>query len=129
MKIQGVHKVIICGDREWHSQYGAEIRRVVRKLKRDHGRRLLIIQGGASGVDEITARCAEKEGVHCAEVNALWQTFGRSAGPQRNRIMLALEPDEVIGFHLNWKGSKGTEDMCHSAELVGIPTRRVKVKF
>jgi hypothetical protein len=123
-----LHKVIICGDREWHENYVAAVRRVVRQLKRQHGRRLVIIEGGAPSVDTLAKEIGIRENVHVAEVEALWATRHGSAGPQRNDVMLGLGPHEVIGLHRNWRKSRGTKDMCDKAERAGVKVQRIKVK-
>ena len=123
-----IFKVLICGDRNWHEDYVPAIRRVVRELKRRHGRHLVIIEGGAPGVDSLAKEIAQKEDVHVCEVEALWKTRRKGAGPQRNDVMLALEPNKVVGIHRNWGSSKGTRDMCDKAENSGIRVQRVRVK-
>jgi hypothetical protein len=123
-----LHKVIICGDREFRKEYAAPIRRVVRKLKAEHGRRLLVIEGEAPGVDSLVRACCKREGVHCAGVAALWDHYHRSAGAQRNSVMLGLDPHEVIGIHVDFSKSVGTVGMLKIAKDAGVPTRKVKVK-
>jgi hypothetical protein len=115
-----MYKVIICGDRAWSNV--DSIRKVVSNLKTIHGNSLFIIEGGAAGADVIAGMICEDLSVHYAVVKALWETRGRGAGPQRNRVMLALEPNEVIGFHENIAASKGTKDMLTIAAKAGVVT-------
>ena len=79
----------------------------------------LIIQGGASGADYMAKQWAEKYGVHCAEVKALWDYHGRKAGPLRNSAMLILQPAYCIAL----PGGKGTANMISQCEASGIPVR------
>lgn len=125
-----IHKVLICGDREYERNgrsYGPAVRREIRRLAKTHGaRNLLIIEGECAGVDSLSRRAAHNERIHVAGVWALWKGLGRSAGAQRNRIMAALEPDEVIGIHFAIEESKGTKLMLEIAEKLDIPCRLVE---
>lgn len=80
----------------------------------------LVIQGGARGADSLAKDWAKFRGVHCAQVDALWE-IGRGAGPARNRAMLLLEPDYVVGF----AGGTGTQHMISVARKAGIPTDHI----
>lgn len=120
-----LHKVVICGDRNYHVRYEKILYRVIRGLVKKHGRtNLLIIEGGAPSVDTLALEIGHELNVHVAEVKALWNSRGRSAGSQRNKIMAQLEPDEVIGVHQNFTESIGTAEMLARAEKLGIKTRR-----
>jgi hypothetical protein len=121
-----IYKVLICGDREWKPVYARIIRREVRELARKHGTgKLLIIEGGAPGVDSLVKTASRKLNIHVAEIDALWDTRGNGAGMQRNKIMAALRPDEVIGIHESIGESKGTAGMLEIAKALGIPSRLV----
>lgn len=76
----------------------------------------IVIQGGATGVDSIVKNWCKRNGVHCAEVQALWDTLGKSAGPRRNRMMLELNPGKLLAF----AGGKGTADMVKAARVRGV---------
>lgn len=121
-KVTKLYKVVICGDRNWKMAYAHAVRRVVKDLAEEHGKvNLLLIEGGAPGVDSLVKAAGHKVGVHVAEISALWSARGLSAGPQRNKMMAALEPDEVIGIHDNFEMSVGTKGMLDLAESLGIP--------
>lgn len=117
-----LYKVLMFGARDWTDPVP-----IVEELKRlieEHGvSNLLVIEGGADGADELAGRYATDWNIHTARVPALWKTRGRGAGPQRNAIMAALEPDEAIGFHENLFASKGTADMARRLDKAGIPYR------
>ena len=122
-----IHKVLICGDRNWREEYPPVVKRVIRELVEKHGtKNLVVIEGGAPGVDTLSKIAAHKANVHVAEVEALWKIRKGGAGSQRNEIMKLLEPDEVIGIHVNFKESVGTADMLKRAKAAGIPTRKVR---
>lgn len=112
-------RVLICGDRHLHNWPG--MNRLIGKLVKRYGRgKLIIIHGGAPGIDRQARDVARKHSVHSCEVTALWQTLGRSAGAIRNRAMLALEPDIVIGIHHDLSRSLGTRDMLERARKGGV---------
>ena len=119
-----MYKVLVCGGTGWGRP--GPIRREIKRLIKKHGdSKLLIIEGKAEGADTIAGEMAKELNVHVCEVGALWNTRYRSAGPQRNDVMLALEPDEIIAFHTDLKKSKGTKDTVTKARKRGIPTKVV----
>lgn len=76
----------------------------------------ILIQGGARGADRLAKLWAVENGVHCAEVPALWEHFDKGAGHIRNKTMLLLNPDGVVSF----LGGRGTEGMINLAKEAGI---------
>lgn len=122
-----MYKVLICGDRNWKVSYAKVIRRVIDELVAEHGtKNLLIIEGGAPGVDSLVKLAAHKANIHVAEIEALWNVRGHSAGPQRNKVMAALDPNEIIGIHDSIKESVGTAGMLKIAKRRGIPYRHIR---
>jgi YspA, cpYpsA-related SLOG family len=122
-----IHKVIICGERTYREIYAKPIIRTLKSLVKAHGRdNLLIIEGGAPGVDSMVRKAAYAQGIHVAEIEALWSVRGVSAGPQRNKVMAALDPDEVIGIHVDISHSSGTADMLKLADRRKIPYRLIE---
>jgi len=126
--VKGSWKVLICGARDWDDM--KKIETEIKNLKRacSGGRNvqsleLIIIEGGAPGADTMARLAAHKLDVHVAEVKALWGTRHRGAGPQRNTVMLMLEPDEVVAFHHDISKSKGTKNMVNQAKREKIETR------
>ena len=121
-----LYKVLICGDRNWDDP--DMVRNVITGLKSyadGLNQELLIISGGAEGADKMAKRIGNELDVHVAEVDALWDTRHRSAGPQRNMIMLSLQPDAVVAFHNNIEKSRGTAHTVRHAKKAGIPTQVV----
>ena len=96
--------VLVCGDRKWTSRETIEQR--LRLLP--SGTR--IIHGAARGADTIGGEIAKQLGFRVWAFPADWKRFGRSAGPIRNREMLAQRPDLVLAFHNCLSESKGTKD-------------------
>lgn len=77
----------------------------------------LIIQGGARGADALAKRYAKQQGIHCAEVLAMWDFSGKAAGGIRNSAMLLLKPDYCLAM----PGGTGTADMVKKCEVAGVP--------
>lgn len=121
-----VYRVLVTGSRAWDNPRPIEI--VMRKLVAQYGiGRLIVIEGGAPGVDTLTRKVCEDLHVHCLEMKALWNFHQRGAGPVRNNMMLSLEPDLVIAFHWDLNDSKGTKDCYEKAKKLGIKTVHIKV--
>lgn len=122
-----IYKALFCGDRNWSDKrsIAREIRRLLLMCEA-RGFTLVIIEGEAQGADILSRIIAENKNVHVCRVAALWATRHRFAGPQRNDIMLALEPHEVVAFHPDLAKSKGTKDMVKKARDKGIKTKVVK---
>lgn len=124
-----VYKVLMCGSVEWGDPLPIkrEIKRLLRAIKsgRIQAKELVVIHGKAPGADMLSGEIAKELNVHVCEIPALWDTRYRGAGPQRNSIMLSLEPHEVIGFHKNIRKSRGTKDTITKARKLGIKTKVV----
>lgn len=76
-----------------------------------------IIHGGAEGADTLADNYAVMNWCVVTEYPALWDKYGKSAGPIRNKQMLDEgEPDLVIAF----PGGKGTNNMIKQANGRGI---------
>jgi hypothetical protein len=117
-----VHRVLITGDRNGVSE--KLIEHELGLLKALHPK-LIIIGGGAPGVDTQCKLWCYRNSVHFAEVKALWDTRHRGAGPQRNAAMLWLQPHEVHAFHHKIAESRGTKDMIKQATNAGVPVVQV----
>jgi hypothetical protein len=119
-------KILICGARDWDDMDKIEDAILNKKRLLGTTFELIIIEGGAPGADTMARIAAHKLNVHVAEVKALWSTRHRGAGPQRNSVMLMLEPDEVIAFHHDIKNSTGTKNMISQAKKAGYETEVIK---
>lgn len=86
-----------------------------------HYGQIMLIAGGAPGLDAWAAQWGIDNKVHCAVVKAIWSKLGPSAGPIRNSMMLKLRPDVCVQF----PGGVGTADMGAKARRAGIPTYEV----
>ena len=112
--------VLVTGGRDFNNRQLVyeELDRDIHVADRSYA---LVIHGGATGVDSLAADWAHKNGVHTARVDALWEVYGKAAGPLRNAAMASLYPDVLLAF----PGGKGTESMIRIAHDLGIYVERV----
>ena len=83
---------------------------------------IVIVSGCASGADAIGEQYAKENGFKIEKHPADWKTYGKSAGPRRNKQM-AEASDYVICF---WdKKSRGTKSMIEYAKKYSKP---IKIK-
>ena len=135
--------VLITGDREWGILEGSALERMedyteplpsmsfetatlfkaLLELKREYGRRLCIIHGGARGADRLAGTICKRMKIKCKKYLAKWDEYGRAAGVIRNQRMLEKSPDLVCAFHNNLWESKGTMDMVKRALKKGVLVR------
>ena len=76
----------------------------------------MVVQGGAKGADLLAKQWALSRGIHCAQVDAMWDFYQRSAGYKRNSAMLELKPIYGVAF----PGGKGTKMMTILCKKEGI---------
>lgn len=84
---------------------------------------LVLISGGAKGADHLVQQWASNNYVPCMVVPAKWHKFGKSAGPIRNNIMLAMG-NGLLAFPQ--ASSKGTISVIRQAKKLGLPTKIVQ---
>lgn len=108
-------RILVCGDRGWtDSEF---IYKILEKEASD----TVIIHGAARGADSLAGYAALKLGFKIESYPADWKTYGRAAGPIRNRQMLLMgKPHQVFAFHDDIENSKGTKDMMKQAEKAGL---------
>lgn len=83
---------------------------------------ILIISGGAKGVDRAAVDWAVVHWCQFKEFYPDWKTYGKAAGHIRNKQMLDEgQPDLVIAF----PGGRGTENMVQQATEKGVKVIRV----
>lgn len=111
-------RVLVCGGRSY-DDFGL-VFEVLTKLNPS-----AVIQGGAPGADTLAKAWAEKRAsghVESVTYPADWDSFGKSAGPKRNQIMV---DDSRADLVLAFPGGRGTEDLVRRAKAKGIPVLRV----
>jgi len=117
---QVIIPILVTGARSWENEQPIE--RDLRRLVAKYGMaRLLLVEGGATGVDTIAGRVGRSLGIHVAEVKALWDTYHRPAGVYRNELVLSFfEPKLVLAYHWDLGDSRGTADCVRRARKKGI---------
>lgn len=107
-------KIIVCGGRNYKDRAV-----VFGRLDSLHaGNKITeLVQGGASGADELAAEWAKERGVKLSTFTAQWKTHGRTAGPIRNQRMIDAGASLLVYF----PGGAGTADCKGRAERAGIP--------
>lgn len=106
-------RIVICGSREFDDYDVAEafIKRCLDEEKTDS--EIIIVSGGSRGADLLGERYARENGFEIERYPAEWKSYGRKAGPIRNRKMAEV-CNIAICF---WDGkSKGTKSMISCAE-------------
>jgi hypothetical protein len=76
----------------------------------------MVVQGGAKGADLLAKQWALSRGIHCAQVDAMWDYYQKAAGYRRNSAMLELKPIYAVAF----PGGKGTKMMIDLCKKAGI---------
>ena len=86
-----------------------------------------LVSGHAKGADLLAERYAKENKLPIHIIKPDWKTYGRSAGPIRNRQMLDYAKEEsplVVAF---WDGqSKGTRNTIETARSLGIAIEIVR---
>jgi len=108
-------RVLFCGDRNW-----SDIEMIAEELIDLLPKDPTIIVGGAKGADSIAEGVARDLNLKVEVFKADWATYGRAAGPIRNKAMLESGIDKVLAFHDNLSMSKGTRNLVSQAKKMGI---------
>ena len=115
-----IKRVVIAGCRDYNNYDEARqyIDFCLSNIRKEHD--IVIISGGASGADAIGERYAKENEFEIERHPADWETYGKSAGPRRNKQMAEVS-DFVICF---WdKKSKGTKSMIKYAKEYNKPLK------
>jgi hypothetical protein len=78
-----------------------------------------VVEGGATGIDRLAREWAQGNNVPIKTFEAKWDTYGKGAGPIRNREM-ALYADALIAIPSAPKSRTGTWNMISLAESRGL---------
>lgn len=115
-------RVLVCGGRDYK-----DIDNVYRVLNEIDGKTRItaVIQGGATGADELARQWAKTVGITPKTYKADWTKYGKAAGPIRNSQMAKeSQADLCIAF----PGGSGTADMVAKAKRADIPVRDLRQK-
>jgi hypothetical protein len=129
-------RIIVTGDRNWYAPDLAE--QVLNRLLLRYGPGLVIVHGGATGIDRSFAEACGELGVeqeaHPARREELDhpeavirydnrnRPYNANAGPIRNAEMVAAGAEMCLAFHRAISASKETKDCARRAIAAGIPT-------
>ena len=81
-----------------------------------------LVSGHAKGADLLAERFAKENDLPIHIIKTDWKTYGRAAGPIRNRQMLDYAMEELSLVVAFWDGkSKGTKNTINTAKSLGIP--------
>lgn len=84
-----------------------------------------IVEGGAPGIDLCAKDFAVRTGIPHLEFNANWNSYGKAAGPVRNKLM-AKTGDSLL---LIWNGeSRGSKNMKKQMLDLGKPIHERIIK-
>jgi hypothetical protein len=112
-------RILITGDRHWRCDDLAK--QIINRLLARYGPELIIVHGGAPGVDNAFATACRELGIVAEPHLADWKGLGNIAGPERNREMVEAGADLCIALHRSIETSKGTKDCVRQALAAGIP--------
>lgn len=119
-------RILVCGGREYNDW--PHVRGVLDALAEKHSLNfnpddnwlpsdIVIIEGGATGADQLAATWAMVNCAQLQEFKADWKRHGRAAGALRNQLIIeAGKPDLVVAF----PGGKGTANMIECARKAGV---------
>ena len=119
-----IKRVVIAGCRDYNNYDEAKlyIDFCLSNIRKENN--IVIVSGCASGADAIGERYAEENKFKVEKYPADWKTYGKSAGPKRNKQMAEVS-DYVICF---WDGkSKGTKSIIYFARNSGKPVKIKKI--
>jgi len=105
-----MERLLVCGDRNYSDQD------MMYEVLKQFDTNTVIIHGNCKGADKIAGNIAETLGMTVLKFPALWEKYGRAAGPIRNKQMIDEGcPTLVIAFHKDIDSSKGTKNMIKQA--------------
>lgn len=113
-------KIVIAGCRHYTNYEEAKIYidSCISKIRKKHT--LIFVSGGCRGADALGERYAKEQGYPIERYPADWETFGKAAGPIRNKKMAEIA-DYIICF---WDGkTQGTKSMIEYAIQLEKPLR------
>ncbi len=107
--------LLVCGGRDYDDR--EHVFATLDRLNREIGPIGKVVHGAARGADSHADAWAKARGIDVKPYDADWKRYKRSAGPIRNREMLAKErPTHVAAF----PGNDGTADMVKIARAAGV---------
>lgn len=116
------YRILVTGSRDWISRGVVWTQLGIVCDAAPKGREIVIIHGGARGVDQWTEEWAKGFRVLTEVYPAQWMLEGRGAGLIRSKRMVDKGADVCLAFIRD--GSRGATHCAKLAEAAGIETRR-----
>jgi hypothetical protein len=118
-------RLLVTGSRDWtnEAKVAFELGQAVAELSTG-GEQVMIVHGGASGVDSMVHELARTYGIPTEVHPAPWRPYGiynPQAGRYRNQLMVDLGADLCLAFIK--ANSTGASHCAQAAEDAGIPMR------
>jgi hypothetical protein len=100
--------ILVTGDRNYNEF--KTIENTVLKIKDEYpNTQYIFVNGDCRGADKISKYMFKKYGYKTLEFPADWNSYGKYAGPKRNKDMVDLKPELILIYHNNILESKGTK--------------------
>ena len=114
-------RIIIAGSRKFNNyeKLSSTINKIISTIKDED---IEIISGGCTGADALADKYAWKNEIRFSVFPADWTTYGKAAGPIRNRQMAeyAAKADRGILIAFPIGESRGTRNMINVAKKYGL---------
>lgn len=117
--------LLIAGSRGY-TNYPEFKLRVDKRLKGLDLSKVLIIEGGARGVDRLARQYAIEQGIQYKTFEAEWDKYGKKAGMLRNEKMAELATHAMLFWDGESPGTRNMRDICEQYE---IPFVEIRVKI
>ena len=115
------YRVLVCGSRHYDDE--EKIFHVLDAYLARIGPQMFLINGGATGADDIARRWAVDRKVDHVTLYAKWNLEHKAAGPIRNGRMLRLKPKICLAFTPDLQKSRGTKDMVTKSTKAGVKVK------
>jgi hypothetical protein len=113
-------RILVTGSRDWEDEMTVCLALWVAYCDlKEQGEVVLVSGNCPTGADSIAERFWEANGMPVERHPADWKTFGKFAGPKRNKEMVDLGADVCLAFPIGV--SRGTRGCMKLAKDAGIP--------
>lgn len=112
--LESAYRVAIIGSR--HFANLGMVEAAVARLYQEHGSRLMIVSGGAKGVDATAERKAREMAIPYLIYPANWERDGRGAGHIRNHYIIGVAHEVLAFWDGESRGTQGSIDLAVSVQ-------------
>lgn len=117
-----MYKVLVCGSRNYKDR--DKVYHVLDAYLARIGPEMFLINGGATGADDLARQWAVDRKVDHITLYAKWAIWGKGAGPRRNTKMRKLKPKLCLAFHEDPGLGRGTKNMVQQCQDNDIKVKR-----